>query len=106
MYAGRSTRACWATFVECHPPVRRRLLVVLTLVAGALVVAAAASAGNGGIKPPGPNSPNAGRINDAYLLVLGITGTVFVLVEGALIVFVVRYRRRGRPRTEDGPQLH
>ena len=106
MYAGRSTRACWATFVECHPPVRRRLLVLLTLVAGALVVAAAAFAGNGGIKPPGPNSPNAGRINDAYLLVLGLTGAVFVLVEGALLTFIVRYRRGRRPRDEEGPQIH
>ena len=85
---------------------RRRLFVLLTLVAGALALVAAAAAGNGGIKPPEPNSPNAGRINDAYLLVLAITGAAFVLVEGTLLTFIVRYRRRGRPRTEEGPQVH
>jgi cytochrome c oxidase subunit 2 len=29
-----------------------------------------------------------------------------VLVEGALILFVFKYRRRGRPRTVEGPQIH
>lgn len=88
------------------PAVRRRLVVLLLLVAGALAVAAAAFAGNGGIKPPEPNSPNAGRINDAYLLVLGVTGAVFVLVEAALLTFIVRYRRAGRSRELEGPQIH
>jgi cytochrome c oxidase subunit 2 len=86
--------------------VRRRLPVVLLLLAGALALAGAALAGNGGIAPVEPNSPNAGRIRDAYLLVLGVTGAVFLLVEGALIVFVVRFGRRGRPRTAEGPQIH
>jgi len=88
------------------PAVRRRLVVALLLVAGALALASVALAGNGGIKPPEPNSPNAGRINDAYLLVLGVTGAVFVLVEAALLTFIVRYRRHGRPREEEGPQVH
>lgn len=85
---------------------RRRLAVLLTLVAGALAFAAEALGGNGGIKPVEPNSPNAGSINDAYLLVLSVTGVVFLLVEATLIVFIVRYRRRGRPRTAEGPQIH
>ena len=41
-------------------------------------------------------------ITDAYWLIFGITGAVFVLVEGTLLVFVIRYRRRGRPRAAEG----
>jgi cytochrome c oxidase subunit II len=76
------------------------------LVAGALALAAVAFAGNGGIKPLEPNSPNAGSIHDAYLLILAITGAVFVVVEATLLTFIVRYRRGIRPRYEDGEQLH
>src|SRR5262245_32621176 len=39
-------------------------------------------------------------------MILGVTGAVFLVVEGLLITFVVRYRRRGRPRYEEGEQLH
>ena len=88
------------------PPVRRRLVACLLLAAGALALAATAFADNGGITPLEPNSPNAGRINDAYLLVLGITGVVFVLVEATLIAFIIRYRRGKRPRDEEGEQVH
>jgi cytochrome c oxidase subunit II len=76
------------------------------LTAGALALAAAASAGSGGLAPPKPNSPNAGSINDAYLLILTVTGIVFILVEGALIFFIAKYRRGARPREEEGPQIH
>ena len=31
---------------------------------------------------------------------------VFVIVEGALIAFIVKYRRGKRPRTAEGPQIH
>lgn len=75
------------------------------LVALAFVVAAPALAGNGGVAPPDPASPNAERIRDAYWLVLGITGAIFVLVEAALILFIVRYRSRGRAREVEGPQI-
>jgi cytochrome c oxidase subunit 2 len=34
------------------------------------------------------------------------TAAIFVIVEGALILFVVRFRRRGRARTAEGPQIH
>ena len=36
---------------------------------------------------------------------LGISAVIFVIVEVALIVFVVQYRNRGRPRTDEGPQI-
>ena len=67
---------------------------------------AAAAAGNGGLLPPAPHSPNAQRISNAYIFVLVFTGIVFVLVEGVLIAFVIRYRRGKRARTLEGPQIH
>jgi cytochrome c oxidase subunit 2 len=69
------------------------------------VIAGAALAGNGGVAPPAPASPNAGGIRDVYWLILGITGGIFLLVEVTLILFVVRYRSRGRPRAVEGPQV-
>jgi cytochrome c oxidase subunit 2 len=87
------------------PPVRRKLLLAsLSLLALAFVLTGSAMAGNGGIAPPA-ETPQAGRIKDLYWIVLGITGVIFVLVEGALILFVVQYRNRGRPRTDEGPQI-
>jgi cytochrome c oxidase subunit 2 len=86
--------------------VRRRLTVLGLAVAAALVLAGAAVAANGGFTPPTARSPNADRINDTYYVILGITGAVFVIVEGALIVFVYRFRSRGRRRSVDGPQIH
>jgi cytochrome c oxidase subunit II len=68
-------------------------------------VAGAAAASNGGISPVEPVSPNGQRIADAYWLILAITGLVFVVVEGLLIAFVIRYRRRGRPRYEEAEQI-
>jgi cytochrome c oxidase subunit 2 len=38
-------------------------------------------------------------------MVLGFTGAIFVLVEGALLLFIVRYRSRGRSREVEGPQV-
>ena len=87
------------------PPVRWKLpLACSSLLAVALVLAGAALAGNGGIAPPG-KTPNAERIRDLWWLVLGITGVIFVIVEGTLVVFIVKYRNRGRPREEEGPQI-
>jgi cytochrome c oxidase subunit 2 len=88
------------------PPVRRKALVLLLAVSVALALAAVAYAGNGGFAPATPHSPNAQRINDSYLWISIFTGAIFVLVEGALILFIVKYRRRGRPRSQEGPQIH
>jgi cytochrome c oxidase subunit II len=84
-------------------PVRRTTLPLIAALTGVLVFAAAAAASNGGISPVTPVSPNAHRITDAFWLILAITGAIFVLVEALLIVFVVRYRRGGRRRTEAAP---
>jgi cytochrome c oxidase subunit II len=73
---------------------------------GALALAGAASAGSGGVLPPSPHSPNAHRITSAYIFVLVFTGMIFVIVEGALVLFAVRYRRGKRARTAEGPQIH
>ena len=51
-------------------------------------------------------SPNAERIGDAYNWISIFTGFIFVLVEGSLLWFIVRYRRGKRLRTEDGAQIH
>ena len=85
---------------------RRKLLLVLSACALALAAAGVAAAANGGFTPPTPHSPNASRTNDAYYLILGFTAFVFVLVEGALILFIVRYRSRGRGREVEGFQIH
>jgi cytochrome c oxidase subunit II len=76
------------------------------VVGAALAFAAAAHAGNGGFAPETPHSPNAGRINEAYKLIGLFTGIVFVVVESSLLWFVFRYRRGGRPRDAEGPQIH
>jgi cytochrome c oxidase subunit 2 len=87
------------------PPVRRKLLFAcLSLLALALVVTGSAVAGNGGIAPPA-ETPQAGRIKNLYWIVLGITAVIFLIVEISLIVFIVQYRNRGRPRTDEGPQI-
>ena len=39
-------------------------------------------------------STYGGHIDRLFLIILGITGVIFVLVEGALLYFLIRYRRR------------
>jgi cytochrome c oxidase subunit II len=86
-------------------PVRRKLLFAcLSLVALVLVLAGTAAAGNRGLAPPA-DSPPAGGIRDLYWVLLAVTGVIFVLVEGALLLFIVRFRNRGRPRDAEGPQI-
>jgi cytochrome c oxidase subunit 2 len=80
--------------------------VLVLAVLAALALTGVAVAGNGGFAPPSPHSPNAGRIIDSYWLIAGFTGAIFLIVEGALIAFVVKYRSRGRARTVEGVQVH
>ena len=89
-----------------HSPVRRKLFAFSwILLALAFILTEGAFAGNGGIAPPEPASPSAERIRDAYWMVLVFTTAIFILVEGALLFFIVRYRSRGRPREVEGPQV-
>jgi cytochrome c oxidase subunit 2 len=85
--------------------VRLRSLVLVVAVLAALAFADLALAANGGFTPPHGNSPNADRINHIYYLILGVTGAIFVLVEGLLLLFVFRFRSRGRPRSVEGAQI-
>ena len=72
----------------------------------ALALSGAAVAGNGGFAPVEPASPNAEGIRQSYLWVAIFTGAIFVLVQGLLIWFIIRYRSRNRARTEEGAQVH
>src|SRR5919204_4564388 len=99
-------RACvLPSFLECHPPVRRFVRVLVCAALLALALAGAALAGNGGLAPVAPASPNEGGIRSVYWLITGFTGFIFLLVEVALVVFIVRYRSRGRGREVEGPQV-
>jgi cytochrome c oxidase subunit 2 len=86
--------------------VRRTAFVTFTTTIIALAAPAIAFAGNGGFLPGEPHSPNAHRITDAYIFVAIFTGVIFLLVEGSLIAFIIKYRRGSRPRTAEGPQIH
>jgi cytochrome c oxidase subunit II len=86
--------------------VRRRLLVALPAVAFALATAGVAAAANGGFTPQFAHSPNVGHTNTAYYVILGFTSVIFVAVEAALVLFIWRYRGRGRARTVEGYQVH
>jgi cytochrome c oxidase subunit II len=86
--------------------VRRTLVAIIVTTLAALSLAAAATAGNGGFLPGEAHSPNAHRVHDAFVFVAIFTGIIFVAVEGALVLFIVKYRRGKRPATTEGPQIH
>ncbi len=86
--------------------VRRKATVLVLVLGAALALVGVAYAGNGGFAPETPHSPNASRINDSYKWISLFAALIFVVVEGSLLWFVARYRRRGRPRTAEGPQIH
>jgi heme/copper-type cytochrome/quinol oxidase subunit 2 len=86
--------------------VRRRVLALGLLGIAVLGTASVAAATNGGFSPEQAHSPNAHKINQAYLLVFVFTTAIFLIVETVLAVFIWRFRSRGRPRTVDGAQIH
>src|SRR5947209_19947937 len=51
-----------------------------------------------------PVSPPAESIRSLSVLVLAITGFIFVVVEGILIYSIVRFRRRAAPSGLQGPE--
>jgi cytochrome c oxidase subunit 2 len=89
-------------------PLRRTKLILIAALGSALVLAGAAFAGsdNGGLTPQTSSSPNAHGITQSYYVISVVALVVFVLVEGALLLFVVKFRSRGRARDSDGPQIH
>jgi cytochrome c oxidase subunit 2 len=86
--------------------VRRTAFATLGTSLIALVATGIAYAGNGGFLPGEAHSPNAHRIDSAFIFVSIFTGVIFVIVEGALILFIIKYRRGKRARTAEGPQIH
>jgi cytochrome c oxidase subunit 2 len=86
--------------------VRRFALAILATSTVALLTTVAAYAGNGGFLPGEAHSPNAHHIHTAFIVVSIFTGIIFVGVEAALVLFIVKYRRGKRPRTAEGPQIH
>ncbi|HEY6837008.1 MAG TPA: cytochrome c oxidase subunit II [Gaiellaceae bacterium] len=84
---------------------RRFVLVFVCVALPALALAGAALAGNGGFAPVAPATPNASGINSIYWLIVAFTGAIFLIVEVALVLFIVRYRSRGRGRHIEGPQV-
>jgi cytochrome c oxidase subunit 2 len=91
-----------------RPPVfGSRLAAVLLALVPALLLAGTAAAAPGGIGPPDPVSGSGEAINQVYWVVFTLCAVVFVLVEAALILFIVRFRRRPAVREDDeGPQIH
>ena len=85
---------------------RRKLLTFVLAVLAALATAGIAAAGNGGLAPVQPASPNAHHIVTAYWVIVAFTAAIFFLVEGLLVVFIWKYRSRGRGRDVEGPQVH
>jgi cytochrome c oxidase subunit II len=85
--------------------VRRLPAVLLTFTGTLLAWSSVAFADNGGFAPVDPISPNAERIEDAYFLVAAFAILVFLVVTVPLVIFMVRYRSRGRARTVEGPQI-
>ena len=85
---------------------RRKLPTFVLAVLAVLMTASVAAATNGGLTPVQPESPNARHILTAYWVIVGFTGAIFFLVEGLLVVFIWKYRSRGRARTVEGPQVH
>ncbi len=87
-------------------PPRRHTVAVLVALVALVADASVALGGNGGFAPVSPESPNAEAINQSYWFISAFALGIFVLVEGLLILFVLRYRRRRRPRDADGAQIH
>jgi cytochrome c oxidase subunit 2 len=69
-------------------------------------VAFAALLAASGLTPVDPDSPNTERIEDIFWFVGFWAAVVLLAVAIPLVLFVVRYRSRGRPRTVEGPQIH
>jgi cytochrome c oxidase subunit 2 len=83
-----------------------RLYLALPAAFSLALAAAATADADAGFAPVEPASPNANAIRQTYFLILIVTAVIFFLVEGALILFVVRFRRGRRSTEQEGPQIH
>ena len=77
------------------------MLVVLAIAGPAW------AGGNAGFAPPDSATESGSTINELYWIVIGVLAAVFLIVEGAILWFVFRYRRRPETAYEsEGPQIH
>jgi cytochrome c oxidase subunit 2 len=84
-----------------------RALLAVAVLACLGSSAGVALAAPGGLGPPDPRTPSGETINEIYWVVFAICAVVFIFVETALILFIVRFRRRqGVPEEAEGPQIH
>jgi cytochrome c oxidase subunit 2 len=84
-----------------------RALLAVAVLAFVGSSAGAALATPGGLGPPDPRTPSGETIKEIYWVVFAICAVVFVFVETALVLFIVRFRRRhGIPEEAEGPQIH
>jgi cytochrome c oxidase subunit 2 len=74
-----------------RPPLRSLAAVCACAALALLVLAPSASAH---LLTPQSGSPNANRISDLYTVTLVIAAVIFVIVEGALIYALIRFRAR------------
>jgi cytochrome c oxidase subunit 2 len=79
---------------DAKPHRRRRVVALAVALAlfGSLVLAPAAFAGF--ITPKSGGSPNANQIASLYKIILYIAAVVFVIVEGALVYSVYKFRAK------------
>jgi cytochrome c oxidase subunit 2 len=73
-------------------PITAVTLAVTLSVVGSLVVASAAMANL--LTPKSGGSPNANEIDSLYKIILYIAAVVFVIVEGALLYSVIKFRAK------------
>jgi cytochrome c oxidase subunit 2 len=86
---------------------RKIAVVAAAFAAIALACAPLALAGDGGLAPPPPKTESGEAIKQLYWFVFAICAVVFVLVESALVLFILRFRRRGTTGPDvEGPQIH
>ena len=82
------------------------LALPVAVVAASVLAGPAVAGGNGGFGPVDPASPTTERISHAYWLIGALSIGILLLILVPLLLFASRYRSRGRPRTQDGPQVH
>ena len=79
------------------------LVLVLLLVVAAFAVGCASNAPQDTLHPAGPNARKA---LDLYRLVFWVAVAVFVLVQGLVILAIVRFRRRDGDDEKEPVQVH
>lgn len=79
--------------------------LALVLLAS-LAIPAAALGADTGLAPVEPAGEPAESISELYWFIMVFAAIVWLAVTVPLVLFVVRYRNRGRPRDVDGPQIH